>query len=79
MIEGIKKLAIVTLHSSVHVVALHELCQQSDENVQTFAARVRGMASSCSLNKSCSGCQQNGILSDEMCYHVVLAGLSNQH
>ena len=44
MLKRIKKLAVVTLHSSVHVVALHELRQQSDENVQTFAAQVKGIA-----------------------------------
>ena len=78
MLQRIKKLAVVTLHSSVHVVALHELTQQSDENVQTFAARVRGIAASCGLNKTCPGCQQNVSFSDETCYHVVLAGLSDQ-
>ena len=41
MTKKIKSLAVVSLHSSVHVVNLHEQRQQSDETVHSFAARVR--------------------------------------
>ena len=78
MLKAIKKLAVVTLHSSVHVIALHELRQQSDENVQTFAARVKGISASCGLNKECPGCKINVSFSEETCYHVVLSGLNDQ-
>lgn len=78
LLKRIKKLAVVTLHPSVHVVSLHELRQQSDENTQTFAAKVRGVAASCGLSKKCPGCQQVVSFSDETCYHQVLAGLSDQ-
>ena len=77
MLARIKKLAVVTLHPSVHVVALHELRQQSDENVQTFAARVRGIAASCGLTKECE-CSKVVSFSEETCYHVVLSGMSDQ-
>ena len=53
MTTRIKSLAVVSLHSSVHVVHLHEMRQQSDENVHAFATRVRGIGSSCSLQKKC--------------------------
>ena len=78
LLKRIKKLAVVTLHPSVHVVSLHELRQQSDENTQTFAAKVRGVAASCGLTKKCPGCQQVVSFSDETCYHQVLSGLSDQ-
>ena len=74
MLARIKKLAVVTLHPSVHVVALHELRQQSDENVQTFAARARGIAASCGLIKECE-CTKVVSFSEETCYHVVLSGI----
>ena len=74
----IKSLAVVSLHSSVHVVNLHELRQQSDENVHAFAARVRGIAASCNLHKKCSGCQLVVNYSEETCFHVVMAGLCDQ-
>ena len=56
MTERIKSLAVVSLHPSVHVVNLHEMRQESDENVHAFAARVRGIATSCGLKKECSSC-----------------------
>jgi len=77
MIAKIKKLAVISLHPSVHVVTLHDLKQQSDENVQTFAARVKGVAASCGLQKTCTAAACNEVVSftEETCYHVVLAGL----
>ena len=51
MTKKIKSLAVVSLHSSVHVVNLHEQRQQSDETVHSFAARVRSIAASCGLQK----------------------------
>ena len=78
MIKKIKTLAVVSLHSSVHVVNLHEQRQQSDENVHSFAARVRGIAASCGLQKRCPGCQETVNFSEETCYHVVMAGLNDQ-
>ena len=78
MVKKIKSLAVISLHSSVHVVNLHELRQQSDENVHAFAARVRGIAASCVLQKKCHGCQEVVTYSEETCYHVVMAGLCDQ-
>ena len=78
MLARIKKLSVVTLHPSVHIVSLHELRQQSDENTQTFAARVKGIAGSCSLTKQCPGCQETVSFCEETCYHKVLSGLSDQ-
>ena len=78
MTTRIKSLAVVALHSSVHVVNLHELRQQSDENVHSFAARVRGIAASCNLQKNCSSCQTVVNFSEETCFHVVLAGICDQ-
>ena len=78
LLARIKKLAVVTLHPSLHVVSLHELRQQSDENTQTFAAKVRGIAASCGLTKKCPGCQEIVSFSDETCYHQVLSGLADQ-
>ena len=78
MTNRIKSLAVVSLHSSVHVVHLHEMRQQSDENVHAFAARVRGIATSCGLQKKCSGCQLVVNFQEETAYHVVMSGLCDQ-
>lgn len=79
MTARIKKLSVLALHPSVHVVTLHELKQQSDENVQSFAARVKGVAASCGLQKTCTSatCQEVVSFTEETCYHVVLAGLAD--
>ena len=78
MTKRIKSLAVISLHSSVHVVNLHEMRQQSDENVHSFAARVRGIATSCGLQKKCSNCQTVVNFQEETAYHVVMAGLCDQ-
>ena len=78
MTAKIKSLAVVSLHTSVHVVNLHELRQQSDENVHVFAARVRGIATSCGLQKKCSSCQSAVNYTEETAYHVVMSGLCDQ-
>ena len=77
IMESIKKLAVTVLHPSLHVVALHEMKQQSSETTKTFSARVKGVATNCNLTKKCSkmGCGETVSFIDETCYHVVLAGL----
>ena len=79
MMKKIKSLAVVSLHSSIHVVNLHETRQQSDENVHSFAARVKGISASCGLQKKCSSCQQICNYAEETAYHVVMAGLCDQN
>lgn len=78
MTDKIKRLAVITLHTSVHVVNLHELRQQSDQNVHTFAAQVRGIATNCGLQKKCGNCQEVVNYTEETAYHVVMAGLCDQ-
>ena len=77
ILARIKKMAVVTLHPSVHVVALHKLQQQSDENVQTFGARAKGIAASCGLNNKFE-CKKDVSFSEETCYPVVLSDMSDQ-
>ena len=78
LLKEIKKLAVTILHPSVHIVALHEAKQDSDEPTKLFSARIKGIASNCNLRKKCSklGCTESVSFVDETCYHVVMAGLS---
>ena len=78
MTERIKSLAVVSLHPSVHVINLHKMRQESDENVHAFAARVRGIATSCDLKKKCSSCQSVVNFQEETAHNVVMAGLCDQ-
>ena len=44
LLPAIKKLAVTSLHPSVHVVALHQLRQDSSESTKAYSARVKGLA-----------------------------------
>ena len=74
MLQRIKSLAVAVLHTAVHTVHLHESKQLPDETCKTFAARVRGTASNCTLSKKCD-CGQDVSYLEETVYHVVLAGI----
>ena len=80
LLKQIKDLAVTVLHSSVHVVALHQMTQQEGETVKAFSARVKGTASNCTLAKTCPKDTCNQVISyvEETCYHVVMAGLRDE-
>ena len=80
LLTQIKSLAVTILHPSVHVISLHQMSQQESETVKSFSARVKGTATNCNLNKTCtkSGCNQSVPYLEETCYHVVMSGLSDQ-
>ena len=64
MLAAMKELAVTELHSAMHTVTLHEAKQLAGELTRAFAARVKGIASNCSLNKTCPapGCGTVGLL-----------------
>ena len=61
MLARIKSLAVTVLHSSVHIVSLHNMTKMPEESVKAFSARVRGTAANCNLSKSCP--QDNAVVS----------------
>jgi hypothetical protein len=77
MMARIRSLAVAVLHAAVHTVHLHGAQQLSDESTKAFAARVRGVASNCQLQKKCT-CDQVVSYLEETVYHVVLAGLRDR-
>ena len=77
MMARIRSLAVAVLHAAVHTVHLHGAQQLSDESTKAFAARVRGIAGNCQLQKKCA-CDQVVSYLEETVYHVVLAGLRDR-
>ena len=77
MMKRIKSLAVAVLHTAIHTVRLHEAAQIPEESCKAFAARVRGIASNCSLDKKCE-CGKDVSFLEETVYHVVLAGLRDR-
>ena len=77
MLARIKSLSVTVLHSSVHIVALHEMKQLPGESVKAFSARVRGTAANCNLTKKCPTDNVDVSYQEETCYHVVISGLQD--
>ena len=73
----IKSLAVAVLHAVIHTVRLHDAEQIPGESCKAFAARVRGIASNCVLNKKCD-CGKDVSYLEETVYNVVLAGLRDK-
>ena len=77
MMDRIKYLAVSIVHPAVHRVRLHEAKQSPEESTNTFATRVRRIAASCDLQVSCHSCQALVSYTEDMVYHIVMAGLSD--
>ena len=75
LLDKLKSLAVTTLHSAVHLIALRDLQQRQTENIRAFIARARATASNCGLSKACSSCQTEISFVEETLFGVVLAGL----
>lgn len=78
MMKKVKELAVTVLHTSRHTVKLHGAAQEAFETTKAFAARVKGLAYNCKLQKTCDGCDAVVSFLDETVYHQVLAGLDNK-
>ena len=79
--EKMYNLAVVTLHSAVHLVTLRKLQQTQSETIREFVARARNIASNCDLSKQCpaDGCDTVVDYLDETVFGVVLAGLRDHN
>ena len=75
LMDKLKSLAVTTLHSAVHLIALKDIQQGQAENIRAFIARARATASNCGLSKPCSNCQTDVSFVEETLFGVVLAGL----
>ena len=51
LLNKIKSLAVLTLHSAVHLVELQNLQQGQHKPIRKFVARARNIATSCDLFK----------------------------
>ena len=75
LLDKLKSLAVTTLHSAVHLIALRDLKQAQAESIRAFIARARSTATNCGLSKACVGCQAEVSFVEETLFGVVLAGL----
>ena len=56
VMEAIKKLAVRGENTMVAQVQLHNMCQDWDETIRSFGARLRGQAGICKFLVTCPGC-----------------------
>ena len=77
LMENIKKLAVRHQNPAVHVQEFLGLVQQPDEGVRHFLARLRGVASRCNFDVSCTTCTKSISYADSVIRFKLIAGLSD--
>lgn len=56
VLAAIKKLAVREENTMVARVQLHNMCQDRDETIRSFGARLRGQAGVCKFHVTCQTC-----------------------
>ena len=70
-----KKLAVITVHKSVHLMNLWRMSQEPDEGIRAFVARVTGTADMCGMNVKCVPCNTNISYRDHVVQQIVIHGM----
>ena len=52
-LQKMKELAVITVHTAVHLRNLWKMQQSTDENIRAFAARVTATADMCNMKVKC--------------------------
>ena len=74
IMAGIKRLAVKAHNNMINIVNFQSLCQERDELVPQFAARLNGGASICDFTVQCE-CQKSVSYSQEMQSFQLVRGL----
>ena len=70
-----KKLAVITVHKSVHLMNLWRMSQEPDEGIRAFVARVTGTADMCGMNVKCVPCNTDISYRDHVVQQIVIHGM----
>ena len=77
ILAGIKRLAVKAHNNMINIVNFQSLCQERDELVPQFAARLNGGAAICDFTVKCS-CDQSVSYSQAMQSFQLIRGLYDQ-
>ena len=79
LLARMKELAVIKIHKSVHLMNLYRMCQESDEAIRAFVARVTGTADMCGMTVKCpkEGCNTEVSFRDEVVKQVIIHGMAN--
>lgn len=77
VLKAIKKLAVRVENIMVARVTLHDMCQDRDEPVRNFCARLMGQANTCKYKVKCLECQRDVDYTHQIVRDCVTRGLSD--
>ena len=74
-LDKMKKLSVITVHKSVHLMNLWRMSQESDEGIRAFVARVTSTADMCGMSVRCGTCQVDISYRDNVVQQIVIHGM----
>ena len=78
VLNAIKSLAVRQENIMVARVTLHNMKQDREEPIRTFAARVRGQAHICKFSQTCPTCNHDVSYTDSIIRDVLTRGINDQ-
>ena len=80
LLEGIKKLSVISIAASVRRTELLSLQQDHGQPIRSFAAKVKGKAQTCAFNKNCTrtGCVEVVDYTEDIVKYVVISGIVDE-
>ena len=77
VLRAIKRLAVREENIMVAWVALHNMCQDNNETIRSFSARIRGQANVCHYNTACPNCSTTVDFTDCILRDVLARGIAD--
>lgn len=77
VLAAIKKLAVREENTMVARVQLHNMCQDRDETIRSFGARLRGQAGVCKFHVTCQTCNIDVNYTEHIIRDVITRGLAD--
>ena len=77
VLAAIKRLAVREENCMVARVQLHNMCQDRDETIRSFGARIRGQAGVCKFTIKCTSCDAAVNYTDAILRDVLTRGISD--
>ena len=75
LLKAIKTFAVREENLIIARIDLHNMKQEQDESIHTYAARLKGKASQCKLSSKCSSCNSEVDYSDSTITDAISRGL----
>ena len=77
VLAAIKQLAIREENVMVARVALHNMSQDRDEPIRSYAARLRGQAGICKFSMQCQRCSHNVVYTEQILRDIITRNIAD--